>query len=167
MLNKINVSKIITSHLGTLINDNSNKAGLDDWFTFLILPLVVSGTLSYFCVTFSEQAINIIITTLSIIVGLLFNVIVIIFDIIKRDKSNGKRNKLVEQLLANISYTILISILSILVTFVTFIKNDCIEFLANSILFFLLTHFLVTVVMILKRLYYLFLNEINDQNNIK
>ncbi|WP_306044144.1 hypothetical protein, partial [Allomuricauda sp. MMSF_3543] len=79
-LEKINIKQIIKNHLATLVNDNSKKPEFSDWLTFLIIPAVVAGVLVYLKIELSERAINIVITTLSILVGLLFNVIVILFD---------------------------------------------------------------------------------------
>jgi len=77
MFNKINIFKIISNHFNTLQNDNTKKCEFDDILTFLILPLLVSVGLYWFDFELKENAINIIITTLSIFVGLLFNIIVI------------------------------------------------------------------------------------------
>ena len=80
IFNKINVSKIVKNHLATLVNDNSRKPDFGDWLTFLIIPIIFASLLVWFGILLSDRANNIVITTLSILVGLLFNVIVKCFN---------------------------------------------------------------------------------------
>ncbi len=162
ILKKINISQILKSHFATLQNDNSKKSEFDDYFTFFILPIIISSILLYFKIWLKESAINIIITTLSILVGLLFNVIVLIFDIINRDATQKVKNTVLKQLLSNISFTILLAIVSILFTLVTYIDTIFIKEIATWIVYFLLSAFFFTVLMILKRMYLLFKNEIEE-----
>ena len=160
--NKININQILKSHFATLQNDNSNKAEFDDYLTFLIVPIIVATGLLYFDIHLKDSAVNIVITTLSILVGLLFNVIVLIFDIIKRDASQKLKNTVLKQLLANISFTILLSIVTILFTLATYFDIEYIKEIATWIVYFLLTVFIFTVLMVLKRMYLLFRNEIDE-----
>lgn len=162
LLEKINITKIITDHIETLKNDNSNRHGLDDYFTFLIIPTVIASFLIFFHILLNSNAINITITSLAILVGLLFNVIILIFDIIKRDSKKQIKNKILQQLIANISFAILISIASILLILLTFFNNYFVNLIFHWYLYFSLTLFLFTVLMILKRIHILFKNEIVD-----
>jgi amino acid transporter len=160
--NKININQILRSHFATLQNDNSKKAEFDDYLTFLIVPIIIASGLLHFDIQLKDSAVNIVITTLSILVGLLFNVIVLIFDIIKRDASQKIKNTILKQLLANISFTILLSIVTILFTLATYFDIEYVKDIATWIVYFLLTIFLFTVLMVLKRMYLLFKNEIDE-----
>ena len=162
MLNKINISEIIKNHIATLKNDNTKKADIDDYFTFLLIPILLTFLLLYLKIVLSDEALNIVITTLSIFVGLLFNVIVLIFDIIKRDSTKKIKNVVLKELLANISFTILISIVAIVFTVLTFIKNDIAKMIFTGAVYFLLSIFVFTVLMVLKRMHKLFNNEIEE-----
>ncbi len=162
MLNKINIKNIIVNHLDSLRNHNSKKATFDDWFTFFLLPISVSCILIFFKVTLSSEAINIIITSLSILIGLLINVIVLIFDMIKRDNKNYIKNELLRELLSNISFTILLSIFLIGVTLSSFLDNNLIKSISFFLVYFLLTNFILTILMILKRIHNLFNNEFDE-----
>jgi len=84
---KINVLSILNNHFKTLVNDNTKRPEFTDWLTFLIIPFIIGATLTFFEIDLTERATNLVITTLSILVGLFFNVVVILFDIIKRDSS--------------------------------------------------------------------------------
>jgi energy-coupling factor transporter transmembrane protein EcfT len=162
LLRKVNITDIVVHHFKTLVNDSTKRPDFDDYLIFIIIPVIVAGGLTYFKLFISENSVSIIITSLSIIVGLLFNVIVIIFDIIKRDNSKKIKNKILEQLLSNISYTILISIALIIFTLFTYFDSCLIKKIANLLVYFTLTHYLMTVLMILKRMYTIFMNELKD-----
>ncbi len=163
MFKKINILQIVRNHFATLQNANTKKADFDDYLTFLIVPITVSAILIYFKILLKTDAINIIISTLSILVGLLFNVVVLIFDIIKRDKSNNVKNTVLRQILSNIAFTILLSIVSIILTLFTYFDNCIVKTVFNAIVYFLLTNFVMTVLMILKRMFHLFHTEIEDE----
>jgi len=162
MLKKINIIGIISNHLKTLYNENTGKLGLDDFVTFLLIPLIITVGLLFFDIRLTDSAITIIITTLSILVGLLFNVIVIIFDIIKRDNTKKLKNRILNELLTNISFSIILSILIILVTLITYFTNKWICIISTGLVYFLLSIYFMTVLMILKRMYTLFINELDE-----
>jgi amino acid transporter len=165
ILEKINVLNIVRNHLKTLVNDNTKKPDLADWLTFLIIPLVLAGLLIFLQIGLSERATNIVITTLSILVGLLFNVIVILFDILKRDNTKKVKNDLLKQLLTNISYSIFISLVIIFLTVLSYFKVSYWVWICTFLVYFFLGHFALTVLMILKRIYALFLNEMTEIGN--
>lgn len=162
MLNKINVLRIITGHFKTLRNANTGKAGFDDILTFLLIPVIVSFLLVFFDVLLPKGAISIIIGVLSILIGLLFNVIVIVFDIIKRDSTKKLKNQILNELLTNISFSIILSIFIIIITLITFFKVRWLCIATNALVYFLLVVYLMTVLMIVKRMYLLFLNELKE-----
>lgn len=162
---KINVLSILKNHFSTLVNDNTKRPEFADWLTFLIIPFLISFSLTYFKVDLTERATNLVITTLSILVGLFFNVVVILFDIIKRDSSKNLKNRLLEQLLTNISYTIFTSLIIIFFTVLSFFNSKCWTMITTFLVYFLLSHFAFTVLMILKRVYAIFMNEMEELSN--
>ena len=130
------------------------------------MPIFLTGILLYFKIHLNDSAITIIITTLSILVGLLFNVIVIIFDIIKRDGTQRLKNKILNELLTNISFSIILSIVIIVFTLATYFKNECVNLVATGFVYFFLCIYFLTVLMIIKRMYLLFMNELNEIEKI-
>jgi uncharacterized protein YacL len=162
MFDKVNVSKIIQSHVDTLKNDNTNKAGADDWLTFLVLPAAVAGILVWLQVGLNERATNIIITTLAILVGLLFNVIVLLFDLVTKNGKRSLKNRILKEVLANITFSVLLAIVAILLTLLTSLPNPIVVCVVEFCLYFLLGQFLLTCLMVLKRIYVLFRNEIDE-----
>lgn len=114
----------------------------------------------YFKADLTGDSINIIIVSLSIFIGLFFNVILLIFDIIHRDATKKLKNELLKQLLSNIAFTVFLAITIIVFALISLVKYQCFKIVSEAIVYFLLTVFLVTALMILKRLYKLFNTEI-------
>ncbi len=175
--NKIDITKIFTKHFDTLrnanevdskvadetnINKNGKKLYRNDVLTFFIIPIIPAIILIALDVPLSEKATNVIISTLSILIGLLFNVVVILFDIIKRDSKNRIKNLVLEETHSNISYIILISIIIIGFTLLSFIDVIHLQIFIYGLIYYSLTHYLLTVLMILKRIFNLFDNELKD-----
>jgi hypothetical protein len=162
LVDKINITQIVKNHIATLVNYNTKKAGIGDYFTFFLIPAIIAGTLFYFDVHLTFDAINIIIISLSIFIGLLFNVILLIFDIVHRDSTTLKLKKAIsKELLANIAFTVFLSIVSILSTLITYVKYTIVKHIFEVIVYFVLSLFLVTILMILKRMYLLFKHEVD------
>ena len=160
---KVNVGAIIQDHVNTLVNAKTKKPGWDDWMTFVVIPALFSLLISHIGIGLGTNAITIIITALSIFVGLLFNVVVLVFDILKRDSSNPTKNRLLRQILANISFTILLSIFIIALSFISLVKGHAIfKICTDYIIYFFLSVFFITLVMVLKRMYLLFENEMKE-----
>ncbi|MBS1546486.1 MAG: hypothetical protein JSU02_03800 [Bacteroidetes bacterium] len=162
MFDKINIAQIVRSHLDTLKNDNTKKAGVDDYLTFLVLPGAIAFALIVFDVRLNERATNIIITSLSILVGLLFNVIVLLFDLVSKKGKRSLKNRILKEVLANITFAVLLAIISIILTLLANLPNTCVVRVVEFCLYFLLSQFLLTSLMVLKRIYLLFRNEIDE-----
>jgi magnesium-transporting ATPase (P-type) len=166
LIDKINVTEIVKNHLSTLVNDNTKKPGLGDFFTFLFIPIIVAAILFYsnniVDPNTASTLSNIIIVSLSIFIGLLFNVIVLIFDIVHKGNKQDIKNRVLKQLLSNIAFTVLLSIVSIILTLSTYIRYLYIKNVFIFLNYFTLTLFVITVLMILKRMHALFKNEIEE-----
>lgn len=155
---KINVSNIIRDHIKTLVNDNTKRMGLSDILTFILVPIAIASVLVHFKI-YIDNSVNYIISGLAVFTGLLFNVLVIIFDILKRENGNQLRLRILQQVLSNISFTIFLSLFTIIIVLLTTVENLCIKLIVNWVSIFLLTEFVFTLLMILKRMYALFQEE--------
>lgn len=155
---KINVSNIIKDHLKTLVNDNTKRMGFSDILTFVFLPIAIASALVHFKI-YIDNSVNYIISGLAVFTGLLFNVLVIIFDILKRENGDQLRLRILQQVLSNISFTIFLSLFTIVIVLITTVENLCIKLIVNWVSIFLLTEFVFTLLMILKRMYALFQEE--------
>ncbi|MDI5898636.1 hypothetical protein [Flavobacterium yafengii] len=168
MFSRINFIKIIKAHLKTLrsLNQTSNLIYWNDFLLFYLIPIFLSILLIYFNISIKTQVSNLI-AAISILGGFLFNLLAIIYNSMGNLKSDALKNeikkKYVKEIHSNISYNILVSIFLIilLIIFNIDIKfndlsitkgiNISIEFCTT----FLLSHFFLTLLMVLNRIYIL------------
>lgn len=159
MVNKINIIDIIKKHFASLVDANDNKPGLDDFFTFLFVPLSVTTIFYIFKLTITDDAIDTIVSSLSIFVGLLFNAMIVLIDPAKN--SNGKAKELINEIIANISFSVIIALISIILLFI--IQIDALipylkkVFMCLSIL--LISEFIIVFLMVIKRVYIVFTKQ--------
>jgi hypothetical protein len=172
MFSRINFIKIINAHIKTLksLNQTSKLIYWKDFLLFYFTPLLLSFILIYNDISIKFQASNLI-AAISILGGFLFNLLAIIYNSmsnLKNDAVNNKiKEKYIKEIHSNISYNILISIFLVvfLIIFNIDLKFDCIYFtkIANLIIefitTFLLTHFFLTLLMVLNRIYILLNKE--------
>jgi hypothetical protein len=156
MFNKINVIEIVEKHLSTLINQKTKKIHVPDVVLFILLPLFLSLVLIYFHNLLNKDIANVLVTSFSIFAGLLLNLLLIVFDLVDKqgDNKDNIRNAL-KELYFNISFCILISILSIFLLLALFININSAWYL-NSLSFLVYYFFFVfmfTFLMVLKRIH--------------
>lgn len=170
MLSKINIWRIITDHLATLKDADKGRPGFSDFFLFLLLPCGGAVVIVFvFHKLLSDNLINILITSLSIFVGLLLNLLVIIFDIINKiteRKTEELKKMFLREIYSNISFSILNSLITIGFLVVALIDQPEIKMAANVLADTFLILFGLTLLMILKRVHVLLSNEFkNDVGN--
>ncbi len=168
MLERINILKVIVDHFGTLksLNQRSKYINWKDAILFLAFPMLISITLTYNEFDFKGQLGNLI-AAIAIFGGFLFNLLAIIYsqiDNIKKDadnENNELKQKFVKEIHVNISFCIVLSIFLILtlLTSTVYIPNWhykwVIEKTIIGINYFLLTLFLLTLIMVINRVYIL------------
>lgn len=166
---KINVLNIIKNHFRTIVNATSGNIEWEDVLTFIITPAIIASALMYFGARVDSSATNVIITSLAIFIGLLINMVVLLFDLLSKDKDNIQRVIALGELLSNILFTILLSILLVVISLIGLIPMDekhphgvvCQKLIygSNCAIFFFLAFLLLTILMVLKRMYNLFNDE--------
>ena len=161
-MTKINVFKIIRDHWRTLVNANTNKTEFGDWFTFLIFPLMMAMLIEYIFPEAAKVMSNSIITVLAIFIGLLINVIVLLFDLLSKEPSNKKKKELLSETLTNIAYTILVSIFAIVTNLLTFVEMGYFKCIFSFITYFLVGNIMLTLLMVIKRMYAMFKYEMDN-----
>jgi hypothetical protein len=173
MLDKINVIRIVTDHYSTLKRYNRTNICKSDLLTFVALPFLLAVVSAYLNLKFTDPIINILISALAIFSGLLFNLLVLLHAIKIRNVNyiNEKDTKdFFKQIYANISYALFISILIVtLLCIVIFFRSNAAVTLnlrdpilvrfGNGVIFFLLAQLMLTLLMILKRMYFFLLCE--------
>lgn len=165
MAYKISFGRIIADHYKSLHNTQTGKPDLSDWITFVGAPVLISAILVWSKVYIGNNALPILVTALAIFVGLLINVNVLLFDIVRTQKVREIKKDVVKEVLATISFSILLSLWNIVLLLFTLIPAKSL-FIVNAINFtcyFFLLLFLSNLLMILKRMYVLFIDEINTE----
>jgi hypothetical protein len=163
---------------------------MSDIFTFFVFPIFLSGLLVWLDENIIRNFSELIITSLSIFIGLLFSLLTLIFDLAKKEKEklvNETVNHiekasftLIKEIFVNISYSIILSILCIISVFVSqfrpvffieiikktnyfMIIKHAFFFFTNAIVVFLLIQFVFTLLMILKRFFIIFNKQIETE----
>lgn len=172
---KINVASIVRDHFGTLYDSRSNRASMFDVVLFYLFPLVASLFAYYSALRLKPEAYNISITFFGIFIALILNIQVAMFSIFQRkwDVPSDKRvaasmaetladrKKLLIELNANLSYLILVCCVALVLSLLSFIKSFDNGFIP-AVMVFLYAHFLLTLLMVVKRAHALFHKEYRD-----
>lgn len=175
MFNRINLSRIVKEHVATLrdITKNDKKITKSDLLLFYIFPFLAALGLTFLKETFYNN-IPILIDTMAILSGFLFNLLAVIYSQLDNMKNNansydenseeGKIKRiLVKEIHINISYSIVVAITSLifLITY-NLVKLDLQSYISCifnksflTINYFLLIHFFLTLFMIINRIYIL------------
>ncbi len=168
MLDRINILKIIKDHLGTMrsLNQSSNRIYWKDFLLFFIFPVIVSTLLVWKGYSFKEQLGNLI-AAISIFGGFLFNLLAIIYSQMENIKKDAEteddkvKKRFINEIHINISFCIVLSICIVLTLLLTTIDIPEFEYLEilnktiNGLNYFLMILFLLTLTMILNRVYIL------------
>lgn len=192
MKSKINLCEIIEKHFSTLKGENG-KFIKKDKRTFFYYPIFIGLLMLILISSPNEKLINIFTLSLSVFIGLFLNLLVLIISFAENKlkiKDNKNRTELLKQTFYNITYTIVVSLIGLGLLFIanisifpehwvldlSFLKNEYFslpKIPANKIfelIFYLafyifFTHIIITLLMIIKRIYKLFNVEIENINS--
>jgi len=157
MLSKINVLDIVRDHFLTLRKYQSDRWSAEDFILFVGVPLAVAVAMLYFGLVVSKAAVDVLFTGLSIFAGLLFNLLVMAHGIIRSTVDAPRyedEKRLLRELYSNISYSILIAIVMLGVLLIRYVTAEPRVLYAISFAtYFLIGNFLLTLLMILKRIH--------------
>ncbi|MGW5841105.1 hypothetical protein ACWFZ6_24255 [Methylorubrum extorquens] len=169
---KIDVFHICTAHFRTLRNPDAKRLSSIDVFIFFMLPFIIAlGSLPLDIKT-GKDFYNVSIAFFGIFIALLLNIQVAIFSIFQRNwnkpldeiMSNAQQQKLDEkkhllkELNINVSYLIVYSCVALATFIVMFALDAGNKFSAfiSTILYF---HFILSLLMVVKRTFALFQGE--------
>ncbi|MFY9223922.1 MAG: hypothetical protein WAQ98_14725 [Blastocatellia bacterium] len=183
MISKIDIRSILKDHFGTLKSYNPlEDYDLDvyskkpynkgDLFLFFIFPIFIAGLLLYFSVKLNPTTIGTLITVFSVFTALLFNLLMLIYDIISKDKTRVK-TIFIKEIYSNVAFSIFIALFSIVVLALTLytIKDNAPDNTDHTTTakvftfgaYYLIVNFLLTLLMILQRVHVLLSKECDDQ----
>jgi hypothetical protein len=171
-MNKIDVLPIITRHLGTLRDHSTGRRSAGDVFLFFGIPLIVSGAAVYYRIMLTPDALTAVLASFSIFAGLLLNLLLLVYtragEEPKPDIFAGNMRRFVRELSDTIEFAVLVSVFVVigsLVAMATLKRQQNVEphagILLTFILIFLTTNFLLTLLMVLKRIHAMLVEKLD------
>lgn len=159
-MNKINIFSIVFDHIKTLRNNRTQKFSWTDGLIFFGLPLVVASVLVFFDKTVDEDARNIFGITLSVLAGLLFNMLLLVHNITKGfEHDTVVRQRYVKEVYFNLAFSVSVAILTLVILVTTvFLAGEVARWLSGAV-FYLSSVFVLTLIMVLRRLHILFSDQ--------
>lgn len=163
MVSKISFQKILESHFGSFRDYNSGQRSVSDIALFFVLPAIFGGLALLQC-NLNKDILNSIITSASIFAGLLLNLLVLIYTLASKfntDEVNWPTKKrLLEETFANISFSILISVLLVVACMLAFRTDEAMaapisvpKYIADGVVYYLTGVLIMHLLMILKRIH--------------
>ena len=159
---KINISEIVKAFLSSLTSANTNKPSFSDYFSFLLFPIIISVILIFCDILINQNSANIIITVLSIFVGLLINTLVIIITFLnanQNEKSSPLFIRIYKNLSSQIAFNILLCIITIIFVYLSLIDNCYVNYIFSAISYF----FLLLIILIITKIIISIFHKINFQ----
>ena len=170
MFDKINVNLIVRDHLSTLRNDATKKIGLGDYSLFLLIPILVFISSTWYGVELKENMVTLLISAFAIFAGLLINVLVLIYTVALRieDKPHAIYDRTLEieflkEIFSNVSFGILLSIVIVFILALCATLPSAANVYATGFALLLITEFTFTFIMSLKRLHILLSNRLRSE----
>ena len=166
---KIDIRDILANHFNTLVDDRTERRSIPDIGFFYGLPLLLVAAFVYFGVRLSDDAIPVLTNALAILAGLLFNLLVLLhgFSWPKDFDSVQKRaRRLIEQVYSNVAYSIIVALTALVP--LTVAANYPVatrgRMLAGTLAIWLVVHFALTMIMVLKRMHVMLQGEITQRH---
>lgn len=163
LFDKANIFPIVKDHIYTLKDNRTDKISPSDIILFFVFPGVIAPLLVYLGFCIDKDVRNIMATSMAVFVALLFNVLLLIYDVVSRkesyDESSVIRRVLLKEVYSNIAFAILVAILSLVLLLMTAFVEELVIEILSGIIYYLAGVFILTLMMVLKRIHSLF----NDQ----
>lgn len=158
-------SVILCDHIRTLKLFGSGAWDRLALLVFFGLPLAAAALLTYLEFRLSDDIVGILITSMSIFAALLFNLLILVYDVIhKKSADEGAENaatrqEYLHQIFTNISFAVFASILVVILLLAYRIIDlepaGLPGIVVAGVVYFCTTMFLLTLFMVLKRVHIL------------
>lgn len=172
---KFNIFFIVFDHIQTLRDLRSERVSLADLFFFYVVPMGIAALMCALRLELSPDVYHVGISVFSIFCALLFSAQIAMYGVFKAsrrssedvvigqelDEKESEIRKLIKEINTNISYLILISFFSLTI-FISFVSIEFSKVLESSIFVGIFIHFLLTILMVLKRTHAVFDSEYSD-----
>jgi len=178
-MNKVNVLRIILGHLDTLRDYSTGKRSWTDVAFFFGLPLLVAFLGWFYGWGLYIDALNALIAAFAIFAGLLLNLLILIYTFstgsVFPNALAKTKTRFVRELHDNIAFSVLVSILIVIAALVgvTQLKMKDPQNMAHTgpiltfVVIYLTANFVLTLLMILKRIHILLSTEIEQPSSMR
>jgi hypothetical protein len=173
---KIDVGRIVIAHLKTLRDAGRSRINLFDLLLFYGFPIVLGVLCVWLKWKLSADVLNSLLTAYSIFAGLLLNLLLLVYTFstqtVHPSALAKARTALVQELHDNIAYSILISIILVVMCMAgtAYLKMFDPPLFTNrwvtAAIAFFTFNFVLTLLMILKRIYVLLNAELGKKNMV-
>lgn len=162
MLDKIDIRDILKDHFGTLVSYSDSKPRPVDYVLFYILPLVSAVVAAVRDFRLTDDAVAVLINALAILAGLLFNLLVLVHGLTSVKAPTGATDKriMLSGTYANIAYAIVVALIALVPLVLIANGVPWIRRWGSWSAVFLVIHFSLTLLMILKRLHAIMTHEL-------
>lgn len=175
-MSKIDVLPIVARHFETLRDHATGKRSKADIFIFSVVPLIASGAALYYRITLTPDTLNAVLASFSIFAGLLLNLLLLVYtragEDIKADVFAVNIKRFVRQLSDNIEFAVLVAVFVVICSLVataTLKRGPNVTPHAGLpitvILVYLTTNFLLTLLMVLKRIHSMLLEKLERHSS--
>jgi len=175
---RFNPSVIFVDHLETLRDFDTKRYNRVALAIFFGLPLLVGAALAGAGIVLTEGMVGILTTSMSIFAGLLFNLLMIVYDIIRKagetdtrrqtgeteDGESAKlRNQYLREIFANISFGVLASVFVVILLLLWLVVPgrfpQIVRVVLSAVVYYSTGIFLLTFFMVLRRVHILLSRE--------
>lgn len=162
MSKKVNIWGLLRDHHQTF-SDNEEYVPWIDLLTFYFFPLCIAILSIYWQANMTDRTAEIITSACSVFVGLLFSVLLLIYDKINKIKeSNSEKDryviqlKLLNEMYLNTSFTMVLSLVLIFFCILHIAtKTPLLQITITGVVIFFCLNSLLTILMIIKKLHHL------------
>lgn len=154
---KIALGEIVKAHWATLRDESTRDFSDEDFFVFYVVPLLFVTFQAIF--SLNIRGLGTVLTAMALLVGLLFNLLVLVFDLTaKMDRSQlidstDDQVRLLKETQANTSYALLLGLFVVsLMGGAALSGTETLPLWASCILGGLIVHFVLTLMMVLRRI---------------
>lgn len=156
MSTKLDPSEIIKEHLSTMNNESTGRVSPVDVFVFFVAPVVAAALIMLLnCKGFDSSSVGIWIGALSILAGLMINVLVLLYTVKAVGPTEDEENDqidLIKQVNANLLFSVLVALFAIVLLCIVAVLDGIAERFVSAVIIALLINFTLTILMTLKRL---------------
>lgn len=163
MIEKINILRIVSDHCASLVDATTEQRKDSDFVLFFGVPVIVGTGLIFGGILPNKDLIGILVASLSIFAALLFNLLLLIYDIVRKGNAAQpkQRGKFLQEIYSSIAYSILIAIATIAALLLYFVVTSHLvtSYVVAFFVYSLGLNFILTILMILRRVHDLLSTE--------